>query len=264
LALKIGNNSQLKSFFKKNHVEHTKPEHLYKLSSAIFYRKQLSLELWRRLGPPLQNELTDSDLVVLQQMLTSNGNMNPVGGLGEGEFFAQLESMPSELGTLGLTLTETHGGRAVVQKVENDGIASFSGIKPGDYLVGVGGDREWRYKLILPRVVAWASRDGSVAKIKVKKSTTAQPTRRLLVLTIWRPQWSPDAFTIQSLQAFSGQHGVIDDDASAAQRTAELLQEGGVVGGGIGSQDWKSFLKVNTTQNDLCQNLDNHFQHLFF
>ena len=254
-ALKIGNNAQLKSFFKKHRVEHTKPEHLYKLSAAAFYRKQISLELWRRLGPALppgQKMVTDSDALVLQQMLLSNGNLNPAG-VGEGEFSVRLDSLAAAQGTLGLTLTETHGGRAVVQKVSPDGIVWASGIKPGDYIVGVGSEREWRYKAVLPRIIAWASPQptfaAQVAKISNKKSRKGK--EEFLTLAVWRPQWQPDAFLVHAIQGTQG--GVLADNSghredakTTAQRTIDLLSEESVnVGGGIGAQDWKSFMKVS-------------------
>jgi S1-C subfamily serine protease len=147
--LRIGSNSQLKGFFQRQHIEHTKPDLLYQLRPSAFYRQQIAVELFRRLSAPLPRGqiLTDSDILKLQQLLSINGNMKPSPGTGDGEFMVKLENLESNLRPLGLTLTETHGGRALVHRVTADGLAQSSGIRPGDYVVGVGSDREWRYQV---------------------------------------------------------------------------------------------------------------------
>ena len=67
LALQIGSNAQLKGFFRKNNIDKTAPELLFRSSAAAFYRKQVAMELWKRLGPPLapSRELTESDALKL-------------------------------------------------------------------------------------------------------------------------------------------------------------------------------------------------------
>jgi hypothetical protein len=187
-------------------------------------------------------------------MLLSNGNLKPTGGAGEGEFVVRLDISEAAPGTLGLTLTETHGGRALVQKVAPDGIAAGSGIKPGDYIVGAGKDREWRYQVILPRVIAWASlppHEPSSTLATKKSRKTKKAFIRSLVLTIWRPQWQPDAFLMQTVQLAQNATFEVSEGASA-QRAADVLAEGGaVVGGGDGPQDWKAFMKVRQRRHTL-------------
>jgi hypothetical protein len=108
LALQIGSNAQLKGFFRRNKIDKTAPELLFKLSAAAFYRRQLAMELWRRMGPALApgKELTESDALKLQDMALVNGNLNPPPFVGDGEFTVRLENLVDRPGPLGLTLTE--------------------------------------------------------------------------------------------------------------------------------------------------------------
>jgi len=219
LALRIGSNSQLKGFFQRQHIEHTAPELLYKMSAAVFYRRQLALELRRRLGPKLpagQLEPTDNDAMRLMMLLCNNGNARPSAEPGDCEFAVKLETMVSAATPLGLTLTETHGGRAVVQRVAADGIARASGIVPGDYIVGVGSEREWRFSVVLPRIAAWA------APSKTKENAASRKCRSL-TLVMLRPRWRPDAFIMQTVQA---EQDNVDDVDEKLDRTTALLAGG--------------------------------------
>lgn len=211
-ALKISSNAQLKGFFHRQNINNTDPELLYKLSAAAFYRRQVALELQRRLGPVLApgRELTESDVLKLQQMLLVNANLNPAPGEGEGEFSVRLETLVASPSPLGLTLTETHGGRAVVHRVAAEGIASSAGLRPGDYVIGIASDREWRFNVVLPKIAKWSA--GRPSK-KNTKST------RALVLTVWRPPWRPDAFMMHTVQA-------THDAKAALERTEAMLDAG--------------------------------------
>ena len=48
LAMRIGGNKQLKGFFERQRIDRTPPELLYTLRATAFYRRQLALEVDRR------------------------------------------------------------------------------------------------------------------------------------------------------------------------------------------------------------------------
>lgn len=190
-----------------------------------FYRQQLALEANKRLRRPLpsgQTKPTETDLLLLQKALLVDGNVKPPGtGTGDGEFKVRLESASR---TLGLTLTETHGGRAVVHRIAPDSIASAAGILPGDYVVGVGSGREWRFKVVLPSIQAWAAKKKASAAASGSASE-AHGKSKGLKLTVWRPQWTPDAFMLQAMPWSTGSQ--LDQDVVTVEekleRTTALL-----------------------------------------
>jgi hypothetical protein len=274
LALQLGSNGQLKGFFKRQHVEKTSPELLYKLNPASFYKRQLALELQKRLGPPFPKgvtEPTESLIVKMQNFLLIDGNLNFSGELKEGEMVIKLVKNQMTTAPLGLTLTETHGGRALVQKVKKDGIADLAGMSPGDYIIGIGEDREWRYAKVLYQITEWANikpQDipSSPATVtaskkkgkKQKEAETAAPAAAVpelsanvsisLKLVLWRPQWHPDAFILHTLQAKHAKETAKSLKEEQLKRTKQLLEEyqpAPVSGSGAG--DWKSFMKEDST-----------------
>jgi len=236
MALQIGSNSQLKGFFRRNKIDKTATELLFKLSAAAFYRRQLAMELWRRMGPALApgKELTESDALKLQDMVLVNGNLNPPPGFADGEFTVRLENLVARPGPLGLTLTETHGGRSLVQKVSAEGIASSVGIRVGDYVVGVGVDREWRFKVVLPKISAWAR-----SSQKVKNGASKTKTK-VLLLSLWRPAWRPDTFLMQTVP--SNRQSEADEKR---ERTTALLEAARESTAAHGGKDWHSFVGAN-------------------
>ena len=227
MALRLGTNGQLKGFFQRQRIDNTSPELLYKLGAAAFYRRQIALELQRRMGPSLApgvKTITDSMALKLMRLLLVDGNDQARDGTGEGEFSIKLENLAETPSPLGLTLTETHGGRAVVQRVSPDGIAIASGIRAGDYIVAAGKGREWRYSKVLPRISDWAS--ASLGKANGKGRS------RMLALVVWRPQWRPDAFIMETVRQLKrGGGGFLTQselegelEEEAMQRTGEVLE----------------------------------------
>ena len=178
---------------------------------------------------------SETAVLRMQQLLLINGNVkvplrvDSTHSFSDGEFSVLLESginlstlhntKMRNLRPLGFTLTETHGGRAVVQKVQINGLAAEIGLKPGDYIVGVGSTdhREWRFSVVLPTIQSWfeslqslivnSSRAAQAKKAKKKKESdqrfvlTKKETPQLsLLLNVWRPKWRPEAFILEAVE----------------------------------------------------------------
>eukprot|EP00615_Pteridomonas_danica_P000128 CAMPEP_0114343182 /NCGR_PEP_ID=MMETSP0101-20121206/10397_1 /TAXON_ID=38822 ORGANISM="Pteridomonas danica, Strain PT" /NCGR_SAMPLE_ID=MMETSP0101 /ASSEMBLY_ACC=CAM_ASM_000211 /LENGTH=597 /DNA_ID=CAMNT_0001477741 /DNA_START=478 /DNA_END=2271 /DNA_ORIENTATION=+ len=171
---------------------------------------------------------------------------------------------------LGLTLTETHGGRALVQKVVKDGIANIAGISPGDYIIGIGNNREWRYSKVLFSITEWANikpadmvSSSNLNNKPNKKSNKSSSDTSLILsssnsitlkVTLFRPQWHPDAFILHSLLNESTEDGGGGNSKESLKmnqrkRTQALLRSQGhevrslpMPVSGSGSNDWRAFM----------------------
>lgn len=151
--------------------------------------------------------MVDADIYKAEKRLLYSGNQKPSVDARESEFSVQLEVAHGA--PLGLTLSQTHHGLALVQRLAQGGVAEAAGIQPADYIVGLDTDREWRYPHVLLGIKQIAPAKG------------ASPAKR--TLHVMRPQWKPDTFLMNVVQQGSSSQEL--EEITLSKFLAEEPQE---------------------------------------
>jgi len=137
VAMLLGGNRQLKSFFERQEIENSAIDVLYRTKQAAYYREQLSAQV---------------DQTLAKRRRTSPAKKAPARGVVETE---RAEDFDVEVSTakLGASLTralpppsvpraETKSGNgswALVTQVKSEGVAWAAGMRVGDYVVALNG-----------------------------------------------------------------------------------------------------------------------------
>lgn len=145
LAMLLGGNEQLTSFFRRQQIENSCPEALYKSKQAAYYREQLAAQVEETLAKRRRAKSSASEPSLPPPKALRPATRSSFQAV---DFDVQVneESLGASLtralpppGVTPLKPTRGNGSWALVTRLRASGLASRSGVKVGDYVVAMNG-----------------------------------------------------------------------------------------------------------------------------
>ncbi|KAJ8599166.1 hypothetical protein CTAYLR_008566 [Chrysophaeum taylorii] len=139
LAMLLGGNKQLKLFFRRQRIENSSIEVLYKTKQAAYYRDQLALQVEQTLAK--RRAETSKPPPPLKRSSSSSRTLRAEDFDVEVTTASLGASLTRALPPPGVAPLAPHGNgsMALVTRVKSDGLAARAGVKIGDYVVAMNG-----------------------------------------------------------------------------------------------------------------------------